>query len=492
MLALHHENTDPPLGQPASHLKASQVSLDGKGILPPIETWGRKRSVALLLLSLLIALVLQYIIAPVIVDAPDSIGYIKTAWTSGCSSSSNPDGSDSLTKVCAGNNAVYRPSFTSVVFYLLAALASTMRRTANREYWTLKILFVLGLLVATIFIPNDPLFSAVFLNIARIGSILYIIVQYLVVYQIGMTLNNRWVDRAETEVRAGTGTGRKWLARSTGLSIFLFVVVAALFVYTFANFTGCNSNEAFIVSSLALCVAITVGQLLSDQGSLLSTAFLCAWSAVLLYFSVNRNPNQACNPALGRNDLGPIILGLIVTFVSVTWTGWSYHAEQRLRLTSDDPSSAPPLAAAGNSPSASSTTPPFAPAPTLDASTDEARHVSGVALVGDSPESSVIVDLEAQEKPAASDVPSPGIPAEGGDANRHTNSWRLNVVLASIVCFKAMVLTHWGTVGADGYVENPMSGTAAMWIMMGTQWVCLLVYLGTLVAPRLCTGNDVS
>jgi len=74
---------------------------------------GRKRSVLLLALSGVVALVLQYGFAP----NYDKIGwqYLSDAWTSGCGA----DTSEELVKICAGNSGVFRASAAAFVFFFI-------------------------------------------------------------------------------------------------------------------------------------------------------------------------------------------------------------------------------------------------------------------------------------------------------------------------------------------------------------------------------------
>lgn len=129
--------------------------------LPPSVTSGRKRSVGLLVLAIVLALAFQYGVGPAIVDRPN-LPYLHDAWVVGC-----PDSSIGLTKACAGNSGAYRPLFASTIFFLLAALASYCKPTANREAWPAKlVLFIFGV-VGMVFVPNKPLFDEIFLNVAR-------------------------------------------------------------------------------------------------------------------------------------------------------------------------------------------------------------------------------------------------------------------------------------------------------------------------------------
>jgi hypothetical protein len=81
--------------------------------MPHSATSGRKRSVLLLALSGVVALVFQYGFAP----NYDKIGwqYLSDAWTSGCGDDSNKE----LMTICAGNAGVYRSSAAAFVFFII-------------------------------------------------------------------------------------------------------------------------------------------------------------------------------------------------------------------------------------------------------------------------------------------------------------------------------------------------------------------------------------
>lgn len=73
-----------------------------------------------------------------------------------------------------------------------------------------------------------------------------------------------------------------------------------------------------------------------------------------------------------------------------------------------------------------------------------------------------------------------------------STSWKMNIVLAFICCWFAMVLTSWGQIQSGGSVANPLSGKASMWMVISSQWLILLLYLWTLVAPKLFPDRDFS
>ena len=63
-------------------------------------------------------------------------------------------------------------------------------------------------------------------------------------------------------------------------------------------------------------------------------------------------------------------------------------------------------------------------------------------------------------------------------------------VLAS--CYYAMVLTNWATLQSSDGINNPRGGDTSYWLQASAQWAVLLMYLWSLVAPRLFPDRDFS
>jgi len=294
--------------------------------------------------------------------------------------------------------------------------------------------------------------------------------------------NESWVTKADAEERDnGPGAGKKWLAAILISCATLFSVSFGALVYMFVAFTGCATNTTFISLTLIFCIAITVAQLSDDRGeaSLLSSASVTAWAVYLLYNAVTKNPNPQCNPMLGEPTAANVVLGLLVVILSLGYTGWSYTAEHKLQLRKpgDDNDSDVPKSDSDTDKDVEGT--------------DGPRTVGGVVVTGKTTtygtEKSNTKDEEAGETAdSGSD--------DNDDSNpQHlSNSWRLNIVLAAVACWAAVILTHWGTVATNGDVANPSVGTVAMWVVIGSQWFVLLMYLWTLVAPRLFPNRDFS
>jgi Serine incorporator (Serinc) len=97
--------------------------------------------------------------------------------------------------------------------------------------------------------------------------------------------------------------------------------------------------------------------------------------------------------------------------------------------------------------------------------------------------------LDPDEQPTSGIVVDAASPRTGcGD-----DLWKLNVVLALISCWVAMTLTGWGTLEGldqDEHAANPQIGRVNMAMIGISQWMAILLYIWTLVAPRLFPDRE--
>jgi hypothetical protein len=121
------------------------------------------------------------------------------------------------------------------------------------------------------------------LNIARAGSVIYILIQQIIFIDVAYNWNESWVAKADAADAEEQGTGKKWLVAILFSCAVLFigsiVGIALLFVY----FSGCSTNTAFISVTLILCLLVTAAQLSGVEGSLLASAVMSAYATYLCY-----------------------------------------------------------------------------------------------------------------------------------------------------------------------------------------------------------------
>ena len=141
----------------------------------------------------------------------------------------------------------------------------------------------------------------------------------------------RTTGKADSADRLEWGSGAKWLKATIAVCaafyLLAFVGIGLLYHY----FSGCGGNTAIITMTLLGIVALTVLQLSGFEGSLLTSSVISLYVVYLGYSAVSKNPYGLCNPQLAKeNDPLGIAMGLMLTDLSLAWTGWSWTAEDRL------------------------------------------------------------------------------------------------------------------------------------------------------------------
>jgi hypothetical protein len=270
----------------AASLLGACCGNDKPSTIAPGVASGRKRSVLLLVLAIAIAFGFQYGVAGLIVGF-DYSNYVTDAWLDGCEDYAT----ESLIERCAGNAGVYRSAFSALVFYVLAAIGVACKRTANREAWPAKYVLFLFLVLAMCFVPNDPLFLKVYLNIARIGGILFIVVQQIIFVDLAYNWNDSWVEKSNAADEEEAGSGKKWLIAILICVAFLFIVSIVGWGLLFHYFGGCPTNTAFIAFTIIFSILITVAQLSGAEGSLLGSSLITAYATSLCYSAGRCNLN---------------------------------------------------------------------------------------------------------------------------------------------------------------------------------------------------------
>jgi len=454
-----------------------------------VGTTGRKRSVLLLALVIATALWFQYDVGPSIVSKQGWIWKISKvipgtnlvhgAWYDSCDAQ-YPNASEGVIEDCAGNAGVYRPTFLSTLYFLVNAVATKFAPTLNREAWPAKYALLAFGLLLTVFVPNGPLFVGFYLWLARIGAALFVVLQQVILIDVAYNWNDDWVEKANESDRLSFGSGSGWLHAIVGVCVSLYLASITCIGFLYQHYTGghndeyydgdtsCAGNTWVITLTLLGIIGITALQLLgTSEGSLLTSGVISLYAVYLCFTIVSKNPKGACNPRLGENDVWGITIGLLLTTISLIWTGWSWSAEPRL-MNADSLQSA--KAVLPENPSSSS-------------------DAAEVALDLDVP-------LMDGEEAAPSGMVTTNINSTARESASLAQVWKLNVVLALISCYVAMILTGWGTIDAideDTHnAANPTVGRVNMAILGISQWLALLLYAWTLVAPLLFPDREFS
>ena len=67
---------------------------------------------------------------------------------------------------------------------------------------------------------------------------------------------------------------------------------------------------------------------------------------------------------------------------------------------------------------------------------------------------------------------------------------QISLVFLCVSGYYAMILTNWGTEQSETSISNPRIGEAAMWIQAAGQWIAIVLYIWSLVAPKILTDRE--
>lgn len=460
---------------------------------------GRKRSVLLLSITILTALLFQYVLAPSIIhqngwwkiysSIPGMGKIMFHSWTDSClkynqeniDAGKNDVYSD-LYVQCVANTGVFRPTFVSTVFFLLSAVATKANPHLNKKVWPAKFGMYFILLAIVMFVPNEPLFTPIYLILLRLGAMMFIFIQQIILIDMAYNANETLVGFAEEADNEEWGSGVVWLRTIIILAVVLYITSFTGIGILYHYFNGCTENSIVITLTLLQIIIMTVIQLVySEEGSTLTTSVLSLYSTYLAYSIVSKNPNGVCNPTLGEDDIWSIVIGLCLTMVSLAWTGWSWTAQSRIESVDalETTTSLNSAAVGGSSNGGGDVTRMSQSAnlnldvPFLD---PNERPTTGLVMESD--------DNEYDDSPSAASA-SPSL-------------WKLNIVMVLISCWVGASLTGWGSItsgvgeAGEHTAANPLVGRLNMFMIALSQNVAILLYLWTLVAPKLFPDRDFS
>jgi hypothetical protein len=93
---------------------------------------------------------------------------------------------------CKGNAAVYRVSFMQAVFFLTMMLGTLCSRGFHAGMYLFKSVMWVVLMGTALFLPNWLFDDTGYAWVSRVASVLFLIVQILVLVEFAYTLNEDW------------------------------------------------------------------------------------------------------------------------------------------------------------------------------------------------------------------------------------------------------------------------------------------------------------
>jgi len=377
-----------------------------------------------------------------------------------------------------GYEAVYRVCFAMACFYFLFSIimfkvqsSRDPRSKLQNGFWFFKFLILIGICIGAFYIPRGD-FGVAWMWIGMIGAFLFIIIQLILIIDFAHAWNETWVDNATS---SEDSENNWWYRGLLIFTIFFYLLSLALVVLFFLFYTtgesGCKVHKFFISFNLILCVIMSViaihprVQEAQPQSGLLQSSIISAYVMFLTWSAMTNNPDSGCNPSISHllNKTG-IDLGLgnddkISKGITFDWTGVVGLAIFLICV--------------------------------LYASIRSTTN-SQVAKLGLSSNDTVYL---ADEKSSITSAPKGDSDTERGqhvwdneeDGVAYNYSFfHLMFFLSSL--YIMMTLTHWFKPSSD--LTQLSSNQPAMWVKISSSWVCILLYVWTLVAPIVLPDRD--
>ena len=199
--------------------------------------------------------------------------------------------------LCMGPSAIIRMSFVLACFHVFVLCVILARNTAASVFhdgcWGTKFLLVFGLFVGTMWISND--FFKGYMSFARIVSIVFLLVQALLMLVVAYKVNEVLVGNYEHENTDGLGCSGVVVIVLTGLISIGNVI---WLVYQYIWFSGCPTNNIIITITLIASIAsyAIVFFRTREDASILTSSIVVAYLLYLQWSALSSRPDDQCNP----------------------------------------------------------------------------------------------------------------------------------------------------------------------------------------------------
>jgi len=228
---------------------------------------------------------------------------------------------------CVGYGAVFRLTFALALLYGLQSLVckvSSQPRSADRDFWCPRIIGLILLIFACWFIPND--FYEVYSHFARTAGAIYLFLQIVVLIDAVIRFQEMLIER---EMKAAIlGISLACLGGSLTLLIFLFKWFGG---------SGCGLENFFISFTIVLTLVFLLLSVsnLSRHG-IMPAAVMCLYCYYVCYSALSSSERMSCN-RIGSTEVTQVIIGMILTILSVTYSAYSLATGFEEKKSADVP-----------------------------------------------------------------------------------------------------------------------------------------------------------
>ncbi|KAJ3971983.1 serine incorporator/TMS membrane protein [Lentinula raphanica] len=405
---------------------------------------------------------------------------------------------------CYGVLAVHRICFALTLFHAILSLSligvkdtKDKRAAIQNGWWGPKILLWLVLLVVSWFIPN-PFFMFWGNYVTLIGATLFILLGLILLVDFAHSWSETCLDNWEN---APDGSNLwQWILIGSTAVMYIFTITLTGILYGFFAGSGCTLNRFFISFNLALCVIITimcvhpVVQEHNPRSGLAQSGMVAAYCTYLIVSAISNHAheNSSCNPLRNGSTTATgtrtttVILGGLFTFLAIAYSTTRAATNSRALVGKRKKVGAVHL----DGPDALDGHAEMGVVNTQPGRMESPRYQALVAAVeaGAIPESAL---HEEEDEDDEDEIVGDNRDDERS-GTRYNYSW-FHVIFVMAAMYVAALLTD-----ANIVSKKPINGTTdpnsdvyigqsevAMWMRVVSSWICILLYIWSLMAPVL-------
>lgn len=391
---------------------------------------------------------------------------------------------------CWGLQGAFRMSFATVVFFIFMTLLTFIFPITHMGGWLVKLVLFIGVSVASFTIPNSSMTD--YAEAARVFSVVFLLAQVFIFIDFAYNTHEYFI--AKMDEKDAELAQRNWQpGLCSNIWRVLYLVACVLLIVTsitgigvmYKYFGKCAINRAFLTETLVIGILMLLGSIFGAFTSgLLPPSLIFVYNTYLAYGAITNNPDQSCNlfARTDRQNGISIFLGLTLAAASITWTAQS-SAKKIPKVITSKPKDRTVNKNILRSLQEDETDPTEKP---LGAEKSKEAFVD--TPVGYQPPANasedVVVSVSSEEETEV-----PGEEKQEEEVNegiKKAKPWTFHVIMALAGFYIAMLTTNWASPSSiNEPAGNPELSKASMWSRMGSQFAIHVIFLWTLIAPRV-------
>jgi len=391
---------------------------------------------------------------------------------------------------CYGVLAVHRVCFALALFHVILSISligvrdtRDKRAVIQNGWWGPKVLLWLVIVIVSFFIPNG-FFIFWGSYVSLIGATIFVLLGLVLLVDFAHSWSETCLEKWENSNNSNMW---QWILVGSTASVYAatFAMTGVLYAY-FAG-SGCSLNRFFISFNVALIVIITilcihpVVQEYNPRSGLAQSGMVAVYCTYLVMSAVGNHTHEMCNPfnsgAASGTRTSALVLGAGLTFIAIAYSTTRAATQSRAlvgkrrngEIQLSDDRDAHEVGIVSSQPGR----------------TETPRYQALLAAVeaGAIPPSALDDDDDDDDDDAGESRD------DERSGTRYNYSW-FHIIFVLGAMYVAMLLTDWNVIrtgpsspSADGDDIYIGRSETAMWMRIVSSWVCMLLYMWSLLAP---------